>query len=59
MFSGFFDWRTYLLKEVTMQGHTEEYKNGRWVEAELMKASWEDSFLYSLIKKIKERFKCI
>lgn len=42
-----------------MKGYTEEYKNGMWVEAEPVKASWEDSFLYSLIKKIKERFKCI
>ena len=50
-----------------MQGHTEEYKNGRWVEAEPMKASWENNPLYklkggikvsvgSLIEKMKELF---
>lgn len=54
MFSGYFYWRTYLLKEVIMKGHTEEYKNGRWVEAEPMKASWENNFLYKLKYKLKE-----
>ena len=53
MFSGCSDWRTYLLKEVIMQGHTEEYKNGRWVEAEPMKASWENNPLYKLKGEIK------
>lgn len=53
MFSGFFDWRTYLLKEVIMQEHTEEYKNGRWVEAEPMKPSWENNPLYKLKGEIK------
>lgn len=37
-----------------MQGHTEEYKNGRWVEAEPMKASWENNPLYKLKYKFKE-----
>lgn len=37
-----------------MQGHTEEYKNGRWVEAEPMKASWENNPLYKLKYKLKE-----
>ena len=59
MFSGCSDWGTYLLKEVIMQGHTEEYKNGRWVEAEPIKASWENNLLYKLIRKIKEKLKCI
>lgn len=36
-----------------MQGHTEEYKNGRWVEVEPMKASWENNFLYKLKGGIK------
>lgn len=42
-----------------MKGYTEEYKNGTWVKAEPMKASWENNPIYLLIKKIKGNVKCI
>jgi hypothetical protein len=36
-----------------MKGYTEEYKNGTWVKAEPIKASWENNPIYKLKRGIK------
>lgn len=36
-----------------MKGYTEEYKNGTWVKAEPMKASWENNPIYKIKGGIK------
>lgn len=39
-----------------MKGYTEEYKNGTWVKAKPMKASWENNKLLQLFKRVKRMF---
>ncbi|OQA46516.1 MAG: hypothetical protein BWY47_01705 [Bacteroidetes bacterium ADurb.Bin302] len=40
-----------------MKGYTEEYKNGTWVKAKPMKASWENNKLLQLFKRVKNIWK--